>query len=453
MDAIFLARAQFAFTVAFHFLFPALSIGLSWYVFYFMTKYFKSGNEEDAKVTKFWLKIFTITFAVGVGTGITMALQFGTNWATYTYLVGDIIGAPLAAEVILAFFLESTFLAVLIFGWSKVSRRTLWISSFLVAFGTTLSAFWILVVNSWMQTPAGYYASYDSNGNLIGVQLADFMAAVFNPSTVVRLLHTVTASIVVASFFIFGVSSYYKLRNKHEYLVKNSFRTVMIIILISSVALMFFGHLQASVVAENQPEKFATYELVFVTAPAQDQKFPMVAILNPFNGDILFRIDMPFFSLSDYMLMGSTSYRGLDSFIPDQLPPFVLTVYSFHFMILLGLLFIAFGFIGTVLFYKNRIYEDKIYNKLFLALGVIAIPFPFIAVQLGWMAAEVGRQPWIVYGLLKTSDAISVSVPEWQILMSLILFVSIYVILFILWVTLLVKTILKGPEEISVSEV
>ena len=356
----------------------------------------------------------------------------------------------MAAEVILAFFLESTFLAVLIFGWNKVSTRTLWISSFLVAFGTTLSAFWILVVNSWMQTPDGYKIVTDANGNLLGVQLVDFMAAVFNPSTVVRLLHTVTASIVVASFFIFGVSAYYRLRQKHDYLVKNSFRTVMTVILIASVLLMFFGHLQAGVVAEQQPEKFATYELVFTTGP--DQKFPMVAIINPFDGEILFRLDMPFFSLSQYMLEGSQTYRGLDSFIPNQLPPFVVTVYSFHFMILLGLIFIAFGAIGTVLFYKNKIYENKIYNKIFFTVGVFAIPLPFIAVELGWMAAEVGRQPWIVYGLLKTSDAVSVSVPEWQIMISLVMFVLLYVILIVLWVFLLANAIAKGPESTTETE-
>jgi cytochrome d ubiquinol oxidase subunit I len=450
MDALILARIQFAFTIAFHFIFPSLTVGLSWYIVWFMTKYSKSGSKEDEYASRFWIKLFSITFAVGVATGITMALQFGTNWASYAKIVGEVIGAPLAAEVIMAFFMESTFLAILIFGWNIVSKRILWISSLLVAIGTTLSAFWIIVVNSWMQTPAGFNLVLDSEGKLLKVELVDFFAAVFNPSTIVRFLHTVTASLLVASFFVFGITSYYRLKKTNENLIKFSYKAAMILILVTSVGLLLIGHMQASVVAETQPEKFATYELVHITNT--DQKFPMVAIIDPFTGDTIFRIDLPFFSLADYMLMGNKVFQGLDSFTQDELPPFVITVYSFHFMILLGLFFIVFGLIGIFLVYKNKIEEDRKYNNIFSMISIVSIPLPFIALQLGWMAAEVGRQPWIVYGILKTSESISVSVPEWQILFSLIMFVSIYFILFILWITLLIKTILTGPVQLKITE-
>jgi len=457
MDAVLLARTQFAFTIAFHWIFPSLTVGFSWLNVVFMTKYFraKSGSEEELeakKAVRFWLKLFTITFAVGVATGLTMALQFGTNWANYSKTIGDVIGPALAAEVILSFFLESTFLGVILFGWEKVSKRTLWISMVLVAVGTIVSAFWIIVVDSWMQTPAGFTKL--SDGTII---MSNFVVAVLNHSTILRFLHTVTASFVVASFFVFGISSYYHLRHQNEFLVKFSFKTAMTIIFFGSILLLIFGHLQAGVVADYQPAKFAVYELVKNTSSSEP--FPALAIIDPFDGSTLFAIFVPFFTLGDIMLQGHNRvYQGYTSYPKSDLPPFAITVYTFHIMILLGLIFIAFGVIGVILMYRGRIYESKLYNKIYLILAVFAIPLPFIATQLGWMAAEVGRQPCVVYDpnqtagsvscLLTTNNAISVSVPDLQLLLSLVGFMLIYGLLFLLWITLLVKTIYKGPAEI-----
>ena len=292
-----------------------------------------------------------------------------------------------------------------------------------------------------MQTPTGY--TIDTDGT---IRLVDFGAAVFNPSTALRFSHTVTSSFVVAAFFIFGISAYYHLRHQNEDLVKFSFKPAMTVILVGAILLLLFGHAQAAVVADHQPVKFAVYELIKNTSTTE--RFPMLAIIDPFDGTTLFAIYVPFFTLGELMLQGKNrQYLGLNDIPKASLPPVAITVYTFHIMILLGLIFIAFGIIGAFLMFRGRIYEDKLYNKIFLILSVFAIPLPFIATQLGWFAAEVGRQPWIVYGLLKTEDAISVSVPDLQLLLSLVGFMMIYGLLFLLWITLLVKTIYKGPAH------
>lgn len=440
MDALLLARMQFAFTIGFHWIFPSLTVGFSWLNVYFMTKYVRNPTEENEKTVRFWLRLFTITFAVGVATGLTMALQFGTNWANYSKTVGNIIGPALAAEVILAFFLESTFLAVLLFGWKMVSKRVLWISTFLVAFGTILSAFWIIVVDSWMQTPSGY--TQDANGNYI---ITNFVEVVFNPSTILRFGHAVTASFLVASFFVFGISAYYHLRNKHEYLVRFSLKPAITVIFFGSILLLILGHLQAGVVADTQPTKFAVYELI--KNSSSSEQFPALAIIDPFDGSVLFILYVPFLTLGDLMFQGSNHfYQGMSSFAASALPPISITVYTFHIMILLGMIFIAFGIVGMFLMYKDRIYQNKSYNKLFLLLSIFFIPLPFIASELGWAAAEIGRQPWAVYGLLTTEQSISVNVPELQLLLSLVGFIIIYSMLFLLWILLLLKTIHLGPD-------
>ena len=449
MDALLLARFQFAFTIGFHWLFPSLTVGFSWINVWFMTKYIRSGDDPEKKLqaeksVRFWLKLFTITFAVGVATGLTMALQFGTNWANYSTTVGDVIGPALAAEVLLSFFLESTFLGVLLFGWNKVSPKVLWLSAFLVALGTFISAFWILVVDSWMQTPVGFVT--DANGNVI---LDNFTAAVLNPSTIIRVLHTVTASFVVAAFFILGISSYYHLRNKNEYLVRFSFKTAMTVLLVGSILLLIFGHIAAAIVADTQPAKFAVYELIQNTT--SHESFPALAIIDPFDGSVLFVLYVPFFTLGDIMMQGTNHvYKGMsDPSFAGLLPPISVTVYSFHIMILLGLYFIAFALVGVILTYKGRIFENKSYNKLYLFIAIISIPLPFIASELGWAAAEIGRQPWVVYGLLKTQNAISVNVPELQLFLSLVGFLVIYSLLFLFWILLLLKTIRLGPDAIE----
>lgn len=445
MDALLLARIQFAFTIGFHWLFPSLTVGFSWLNVWFMTKYLRSGSEEDGKVVRFWLKLFTITFAVGVATGLTMALQFGTNWASYSATVGDVIGPALAAEVILAFFLESTFLGVLLFGWNKVSKRVLWVSTFLVALGTLISALWIITVDSWMQTPPVDSYKVQSNGQIV---LINFVSAVLNPSNGIRFLHTVTASFMVAAFFVFGISAYYHLRNKNDYLVRFSLKTAMTVIFFGSLLLLLFGHIAAGIVANTQPEKFAVYELIQNTS--NHESFPALAIIDPFDGKILLILYVPFFNLGQLMFQGANrTYQGMSSYNPSLLPPISITVYAFHIMIFLGLYFIAFGIIGAFLMYKGRVYKNTAYNKIYLFIAILSIPLPFIASELGWAATEIGRQPWIVYGVLKTSNAISVNVPELQLLLSVVGFMMLYSLLFLFWILMLLKTIKNGPEAVT----
>ena len=453
MDPVFLARFQFAFTIAFHWLFPSLTVGLSWYLVYFMIKYAKSGSDEDSASVRFWLKLFTISFAIGVVSGLVMAVEFGTNWANFSFLVGEVVGIPLVIEVLIAFFLESTFLGILLYGWGKVSNRLLVFSSIMVALGTTLSAFWILVVNSWMQTPAGVVFTYNSSGALVSAKLVDLWAAIFNPSMVIRFLHTFNATILVASFFILGTSAYYRLRDRYNYLTEFSYRSSLVVIFFASIIQLIIGHLEAGIVAETQPSKYATFELVFKTN--SHQQFPLFALINPFNGDVLFRINLPFFTLSQYMLEGNKIYPGLDQFSASQLPPFAITVYSFHLMIAIGLGLIAFGALGIFLYIFTKLEINKFlsfhnykffYNKLYYYLCVLLIPLPFLATELGWFAAEIGRQPWIVYGVLPTSQGISANVPVWQLIVSIIVFATIYLIMFILWILLMHKTVMKGPQ-------
>lgn len=448
MDAELLARLQFALTIGFHFIFPSITIGLAWFNVWFMTRYHRSDDPNDRALARFWIKLFTLTFAMGVATGLVMALQFGTNWSSYARVVGDIFGAPLAAEAILAFFLESTFLAVLVAGWDRVSKRTMWFSSLMVAFGATLSGFWIIVANSWMQTPRGYEkvpAGADS-ANLEKVVLTDFWAAVFNPTTIPRFLHTINGALLTGSFFVMGISAFYLLRKQHREFAKKSIKAALILAFITSLAQPAFGHYQGGQVAEYQPEKWATMELI--DESGKGAKMPIFAILDPSTEEPIIRIDVPIpDALGTIMLLDpDKDFVGRNDYNEDDLPPLALTFYSTHLMIALGGFFLLFSIIGLLLWWKGKLFEDKPYSKYYLIVGVLAIPLPVIAMELGWIAAEVGRQPWAVYHVLRTSDAVSASVPADQILLSIIVFTLIYAVLFVLWILLMVKEIQKGPQ-------
>jgi cytochrome d ubiquinol oxidase subunit I len=435
MDPVFLARAQFALTVGFHFIFPPLTIGMAWFIFWFMHRYKKTGEEMYAAQARFWLKLFSVTFAVGVATGITMEFQFGTNWASYSRFVGDIFGAPLAAEGLLAFFLESTFMGVLLFGWHRFSTKTLWFASLMVAVGSTLSAFWIIVANSWMQTPAGYEI-VDGRA-----QLTDFAAAVFNPSTLPRYFHTIVASLATGAFFLMGISAYYLLKGRHLAFAKKALLVSLLAGFIVSVVQFGIGHWHGVQVAHTQPAKLAAFEAHFDTqtnAPAV-----LFGIPNEETATVDAAIKMPSF-LS--ILVGNsvrTEVVGLKSFPRDEWPPVAPTFVSFRLMVFLGLYFIGLTALGGLLYFKKRLFDTKLYLKLL----VISLPLPQVANQLGWFTAEVGRQPWIVYNLegMRTAEAVSSTVSAGEILTTIILFSTIYAMLFALWIHLLRRAVQKGP--------
>lgn len=433
MDPVLLARIQFAFTVGFHYIFPPLTIGMAWLIFWLMTRYKNTGEEFYKGVARFWLKLFAITFAVGVATGLTMEFQFGTNWAQYSRFVGDIFGPALAAEGILAFFLESAFMGVLIFGWDRLRPATMWFASLMVAVGSTMSALWILIANSWMQTPAGHEIV---NGKVV---LISFWAAVFNPSFLPRFTHTVTSCLLTGAFFMMGISAWYLLKNKHVAFSRESLRIGLLMAFVTSIAVILFGHSHAVQVTETQPEKLAAIEGLFETQRAA----PVLLFGIPdYEEEVVhYEIQIPgllsLFAYDDW----NAEIKGLKDFPKEHWPPLILTFYPFHLMVGLGSAFFMLAAWGMYLKWKNKLFT----NPWFLRAAVLFTPLPIVAGELGWITAEVGRQPWIVYKVMKTADAISPAVSSGELIFSLFLFGSIYSLLFFAWIYLLRREIGHGP--------
>jgi len=438
VDAVLLSRIQFAITVGFHFIYPPLTIGLAWIIVYLMIRRLRTGSKSDEAAARFWVKIFALSFAVGVASGITMEFQFGTNWANYSRFVGDIFGAPLAAEAILSFFLESTFLAVLLLGWNRVSPKVHLFSAIMVAVGATLSAFWILVANSWQQTPAGYHLVNNR------AELTSFFEAVFNPSTLPRFAHTLCAAFITAGFFVMGIGALYLLKKRHEEFARRSLMIGLVVALISSFLELPLGHLHAVQVARTQPAKLAAVEGLYTT-----QKQAPAIVIGLISGDPPeAKYALKVKGLLSLLVHGNINkeIKGLDAFPKDEWPPVALTFYSFHAMVILGMYFIGLTALGALLWWRQKLFS----NRLFLWLATLSIPLPFIANELGWITAEVGRQPWVVYELLRTKDAISVMVPASQILLTIVLFCMVYALLFAVWIGVLRREFAKGPQ---VSEV
>jgi cytochrome bd ubiquinol oxidase subunit I len=438
MDALTLARVQFAVTAGFHFIFPPISIGLGWILVIAEWFAWKKRDAGYDAVARFFATLFAITFAVGVATGIVMEFQFGTNWAAYSRFVGDIFGAPLAAEGVFAFFLESTFLGVYLWGRGRVSRRLHWFSALMVAFGATLSALWIIIANSWQQTPAGYVVR---NGR---AELTDFWAAAFNPSTLPRYFHTVVGALVVGAFLVAGVAAWHLLRDARSEFARKALRLAVAWgLIVSFLEVMPFGHLHAQQVARTQPEKFAAIEGLY----ASQSGAPLVLFGVPFSepAEIKGALQIP--GLLSWMAFGDAGahIQGLDQFPPENRPPLWLTFVSFHNMVLLGFWFIALMAWAAWQLYRGRLFEDRRTLRLLLW----SIPLPIIACQLGWVAAEVGRQPWIVYGLLRTDQAHSPTVTAAEIVFSLGLFGLVYLALFALWFSLMVKKAKVAPAVVA----
>jgi cytochrome d ubiquinol oxidase subunit I len=441
MDAVLLARIQFAMTVGFHFLFPPLTIGLGWMLFIVETLGWKKKDAAYQAIGKFFGKLLGLIFAVGVATGIVMEFQFGTNWSEYSKFVGDIFGAPLAAEGVFAFFLESTFLGLYIFGRGRVSKGVHWFSSLMVAFGAAISAFWIIVANSWQQTPAGYVLQHGR------AELASFYDAVFNPSTLPRFFHTLDAALISGAFLMAGVSAYLYLKGKQTDIAKKALRFAIIFGLIVSVLEVFpFGHEHAKEVAHQQPEKFAALQGLYTSqsgAPIAIFAFPTEP-----PPELKAKIEIP--GVLSYLAFGSfdAKIKGINDFPKNDIPPLFITFVSYHNMVLLGIYFIIVMFIATIKLYRKTLWDSKKFLKLLLW----SIPLPLIACELGWIAAEVGRQPWIVYHLMSTSDAVSVAVPAGDVFFSIILFGLIYLLLLFVLFAMLKKKINHGFENITPEE-
>jgi cytochrome d ubiquinol oxidase subunit I len=442
LDPVLLSRIQFAMTVGFHFIFPPISIGLAWLLVIVEGLGWKKRDETYVAMGKFFGKLFAITFVVGVATGIVMEFQFGTNWAEYSKFVGDIFGSPLAAEGIFAFFLESAFLGLYLFARNKVSKGVHWFSILMVAVGSTISAFWILVANSWQQTPAGFIIQ---NGR---AELLNFWDAVFNPSTVIRFLHTFNASLISGAFVMAGVAAYLLLKDKSTELARRALKLAIVFGLVVSVLELFpFGDRHAIQVARTQPEKLAAFEGLI----EGQTNAPMVLFGIPSDNppELRFPIEIP--GLLSLLASGDADayVKGLNDFPPDEIPPFSLTFVSFHTMVGLGMLFIGLTGLGVLLLIRKKLWGARWYLKLL----ILSIPLPVIACQLGWITAEVGRQPWVVYRILKTADAVSITVSSGEILFSIIMFGLIYLLLGALYIYLMVREVKAGPESVGPMEV
>ena len=432
MDVVLLSRLQFAAATMFHFLFVPLTLGLSILVAYMETKYVRTGDKTYLRMTKFWGHLFLVNFALGVVTGITLEFQFGTNWSRYSAFVGDIFGSLLAIEASVAFFLESTFIGIWIFGWKKLSAKAHATVMWLVAAAGNLSAIWILTANGWMPHPVGYTIR---NGR---AELTDFAAVVFNKFAILEFLHTVPGAMVLSAFFVMGVSAYHLLKKQNIDFFTRSFRIGIVAGLIASIVVAISGDMHGVHVSEVQPVKLAAMESHFDTATRAP--IHMFAIPDVENGKNIVEIGsipglLSFLAFHDF----NHEVKGLNDFPKDEWPPVLLTFIAFRGMVGLGTLFILLCVVGW--FLRNRLLESRKY----LTIMLLSIPLPYIALQLGWIVAEVGRQPWIVYGLMRTSDAAS-PVAGSQVLVSLIAFILVYGLLGAAGFYIIIRDAKKGPE-------
>jgi cytochrome d ubiquinol oxidase subunit I len=432
MDVLFLSRLQFAAATMFHFLFVPLTLGLSVLVAIMETKYARSGDETYLRMTKFWGKLFLINFALGVVTGITLEFQFGTNWSRYSAYVGDIFGSLLAIEATAAFFLESTLIGVWIFGWKKLSPKAHAAVMWLVAAAGNLSAIWILTANGWMQKPVGYIMR---NGR---AELADFTAVLFNKFSILQVLHVVPAAFILSAFFVMGISAYHLLKQQHVEFATRSYKMGLVCGLIASVFIVVQGDLHARHVTETQPAKLAAMESLWESTT----KAPiyLIALPDEKNEKNAIQIGsipglLSFMGHHDF----NAEIKGLKAFPKDERPPVLLTFLSFRGMVALGMYFVLMMIIGV--WKRNRLLESPGYLKLML----YSIPLPYIAIQMGWVVAEVGRQPWIVYGIMKTSDAVS-PIATSQVATTLVAFILVYGLLGAVGYYLIFKYARKGPE-------
>jgi cytochrome d ubiquinol oxidase subunit I len=435
MDLVTLSRLQFATTTMFHFLFVPLTLGLSIIIAYMETRYVQTGDETYLEMTKFWAKLFLINFAVGVVTGITLEFQFGTNWSRYSAYVGDVFGSLLAIEATATFFLESTFIGVWIFGWKKLSKKAHAGVMWLVAIGSNLSAVWILIANAWMQSPVGFTIR---NGR---AEMVDFGAVISQPFAIYKILHTLSSALVLASFFIMGISAYHLLKNRHTEFFTKSFRTGLGFGLIFSLMVFILGDMNGVMVAEKQPAKLAAMESLWETTDmAPSYLFTWPDPENERNAIEIGAIPgmLSFLVKHDF----NAVVPGLKDFPKEDRPPVLITSYAFRGMVGLGVVFILLTVFGW--FKRKNLLENALYLKIML----FAIPLPYLAIQFGWIVTEIGRQPWLVYGMVRTADGAS-PIAVSQVAASLVAFILVYSVLGAAGFYLMFQKAKKGPDLAS----
>ncbi len=434
LDPVFLARAQFAFVVAFHILFPAFTVGLASWLCMLEALWLKTGRAEYHDLYRFWVKIFAVSFGMGVVSGIVMSFQFGTNWSRFSDATGNILGPLMSYEVMTAFFLEAGFLGIMMFGEGRVNRAIHFFATLMVAFGTFVSTFWILAANSWMHTPAGFELR---DGIFYPT---DWLAIIFNPSFPYRLVHMLLAAYLTTAFVIGGISAWYLLRDRAGQYARLGFGMSIGFIVVVAPIQIIAGDMHGLNVAEYQPAKLAAMEghwetekvpvpLILFALPDEEQEKNRFEIGVPYLGSIILTHEL------------EGAVQGLKDFAPEDRPPVAVVFWAFRIMVAIGFLMLFVGLYGLYLYRKRRLYT----TRWFLRLCAWMTPTGFVAVIAGWFTAEVGRQPYVVYGLMRTADAAS-PLPAGSILGTLIAFVVVYGLIFGAGIYYILKLIRKGPE-------
>jgi cytochrome bd ubiquinol oxidase subunit I len=433
-DSAILSRIQFAFTIGFHIIFPTLNIGLGLFLLILESLYLKTNNNIYLNLYKFWVKIFALAFGIGVVTGIPLSYEFGTNFSEFSRQAGPVMGPMLSVEVMTAFFLEAAFIGVMIFGWGKVSKKIHLMATILVVLGTHNSAFWVISANSWMHTPAGVI--FDQEKNIFIVK--SWMEIIFNPSFLYRLAHSLMASYVACALLVSGIGAYYILIKKAVPYGKKSLQIGIVVLLITAPLQIFLGDLHGLEVLRYQPLKIAAMEGLWETTKGAD--LLLFAVPDVKNEKNNYEIKIP--KLSSLILTHHTNgeVKGLKEWSKENRPYVPIVFYSFRVMVGLGMLFLLIAVTGGVLLYRKKLYDFKPY----LFLVSISTPLGFIATISGWFVAETGRQPYVVYGYLKTMDA-ATKINSEVVLSSLIAFIIIYSLMFISFIFYVHHVIKKTP--------
>ena len=478
-DVVMLSRIQFALTIMFHYLFPPLTIGMGVVLVYLEGMYLWRREAIYETAAKFWTQVYAVTFAMGVATGIVMEFQFGTNWAVYSRFVGDVFGSALAAEGIFAFFLESGFLAVLVFGWDRVGPRFHFLATVMVSLGSIFSSVWIVVANSWQQTPAGHHIVqmmrdgkpwFIDGRPIMRAEVVDFWALVFNPSSVNRLAHVLIGAFIMGAFFIMSISAWYLLKARHEEFARRSFTGALLFATFFSCAQLVSGDSNARMVARHQPAKLAAVEGLFKTGPA---RLSLFGIPDEQNQRLRYEIGIP--RLLSFLVYhdGSKPVIGLDKVRPNERPPVSVPFAAYHLMVGLGVYFIGLTLFASFLRWRRTLFRRRWLLWVFVASVVGAVA----ANELGWMVADVGRQPWIVHPRvvrdaageiqfdsngyvtyhveegLRTSQAVSEAITGGQVLGSMVMFSFIYLLLLAIWLFVLNHKIQHGPDPVALPEI
>jgi cytochrome d ubiquinol oxidase subunit I len=438
-DALMLSRMQFAFTVAFHILFPAFTIGLASFLAVLEGLWLRTRRDVFKTLYLFWVKIFALSFGMGVVSGVVLSYQFGTNWSEFIRLTGGVIGPLMAYEVLTAFFLEASFLGVMLFGWNKVGDRLHFLATCLVAVGTAISAFWILAANSWMQTPAGYEILPDGR-----FAATDYWQVIFNPSFPSRLVHMLLAAYLTTALVVGAVSAWRLLRARRDPDITGvpesrvSLAMAVGLVAVAAPLQLWAGHWSGEVAHEHQPSKLAAIEGYWETRP--DQPLHLFGIPNRDLQANRFEVSIP--GLGN-LIQGEARdepITGLDQYAPEDQPPPVIPFFGFRIMVGLGLLMIGLGLWGAWLAFRRRLFDTPAFLRFAVAMG----PAGFIAVLAGWMVTEVGRQPWVVYGVLRTADAVS-PVLAGQVATSLLVYIVVYAIVFTVGALFILRLMHQGP--------